>query len=341
MFLVFDMGGTNLRAARVDPATGALDCVVSQSTPNFFGDDNVGDALGTLAGLLAEVADRIAGGAPITAICVGFPGPVDDDGCVLAAPTVWGRQALDRFPLKALLEARWPGVAVEIVNDITAAGYNFVDARNRDFVIATVGSGVGSKLFMEGKPVLGANFRGGEIGHLRVDFSADAPVCDCGGVGHLGAIASGRGVLRSATAKAVADPPAFRGSALFDKCGGDPGRLANDMLVDAFRRGDAWMTQTLRDCSRPLAQAFASVHLHAGIERFIVIGGFAQALGEDYRRLLCDGAQAIAWNNGFSWERGIHLAGASDMPGLGGAARILLDKYASARPDPTVARLGA
>ena len=64
--------------------------------------------------------------------------------------------------------------------------------RGSNIAIVTVGSGVGHKVFLQGLPVAGVNGRGGEIGHLRVDWAADAIRCDCGGSGHVGGLASGR-----------------------------------------------------------------------------------------------------------------------------------------------------
>ena len=82
-----------------------------------------------------------------------------------------------------------------VLNDLAAAGFRYVAEGLSDFAIVTVGSGVGHKVFLGGRPLAGVNGRGGEIGHLRVDFSADALACDCGGFGHVGGLASGRGAV--------------------------------------------------------------------------------------------------------------------------------------------------
>ncbi|MCH8855553.1 MAG: ROK family protein, partial [Proteobacteria bacterium] len=73
---------------------------------------------------------------------------------------------------------------------------------------------MGHKVFLGGEPAVGPHGRGGEMGHLRVDFTESAPRCECGGVGHLGAIASGRGTLMEAIRRADADATGFEASQL-------------------------------------------------------------------------------------------------------------------------------
>src|SRR5207253_5772742 len=107
----------------------------------------------------------------------------------------------------------WPGRPVLAVNDLTAAGARYVDLGHRDFGVLTLGSGVGGKLFVDGRPLLGSAGYGGEIGHWRVP-GAPPIACDCGGIGHLSALASGRGIVRLARWRADRDPDGFEASGL-------------------------------------------------------------------------------------------------------------------------------
>jgi hypothetical protein len=65
----------------------------------------------------------------------------------------------------------------------------------------------------------------------------------------------------------------------------------------------------------------AAIHLTLGIETFIVTGGFAHALGENYRSLLVEGAQAAGWDLGQDWDRMIRFGAAEDDDVLVGAGR--------------------
>lgn len=331
MDLVFDIGGTFLRVAPSPADAPRAGPAQVFDTPNFFELASLDTATDNLAHAIISAAERVAGAQEIGALCLAFPGPVDDRGNILAAPTVWGRQAERAVPLASVLERKRPGWRVRLVNDVTAAGHFYVTPERRDFLIVTVGSGVGSKLFLNGRPVLGQHFRGGELGHLKADFSADAPLCDCGERGHVGAISSGRGVLRAAQTAATADADAFHRSALFGRSGGDARAITNDHVVAAFLDGDPWVADLLAHSARPLAQGLASLHLLCGVERFIVIGGFAQAMGRAYSDLLAGLAATMTWRNGFDWQGAILPTNPADNPGLNGAHRLL---HAPAGPAP-------
>ena len=56
--------------------------------------------------------------------------------------------------------------------------------------------------------------------------------------------------------------------------------------MPAVRAGDAWATQVVLRCTRPLARTLLTVAMAAGLERVFVIGGFAQALGSCYIKIL-------------------------------------------------------
>jgi glucokinase len=210
------------------------------------------------------------------------------------------------------------------MNDVTAAGYRYLHPPVEDFCLVTVSSGVGLKIFVGGRPVVGAAGRGGEIGHLRVDFSPEAPVCDCGGRGHLGALASGRGALQAALRLARQGDPSFAVSLLGRRLQGDLAGLDNRALVDAFRDGDLWACGLIRRAAQPLGQALASIHVSLGIERFVIVGGFAQALGEGYRQELVRAARGSCWELGQDWETMIALGDPEDTDGLLGAGRCAL-----------------
>src|SRR2546427_7668518 len=126
---------------------------------------------------MRTVADEVLEGERPTRVAVAYSGPMDDAGHVLATPTVLGGSGGDPFPLQEACEALWPGAAVHALNDLTAAGYRYAAAGLRDFAILTVGSGIGHKVFLDGRPRVGPGGRGGEIGHLRLDFSADPAPC--------------------------------------------------------------------------------------------------------------------------------------------------------------------
>jgi predicted NBD/HSP70 family sugar kinase len=103
--------------------------------------------------------------------------------------------------------------------------------------------------------------------------------------------------------------------------GGDPSSLDNPSLARAFRERDPWAVHVIGLVAEPLARSLAGMHLDWAIERFVLIGGFAFALGEEYRAELARRAQRAGWRIGRRWESMIELGFDDDLSGLIGAAR--------------------
>lgn len=321
MALVVEVGGTTTRAGRFDLRASALVERTSCPSPNNLSGPGDPDSLGgELVAAIDMLAHEVIDGETPEVVAVAYPGPIDGAGRVLAAPTLLGTGFSGAFDLRGALAERWPTSRVLLLNDLTAAGYRYLGRTEEPFCILTVGSGIGHKVFVDGRPLLGPGFRGGEIGHLRVDRSQDAIRCDCGGVGHLGGIASGRGTTSWVRREAEQDPHGFASSLL-----GPRGTEGIDSygLAAAFEADDPWVRAAVRGAVSHLGLALAAIHLAVGVERFIVTGGFAIALGEPYRKLLVDASATACWNLGQDWDRMISLGCADDntgMIGLGVAA---------------------
>jgi glucokinase len=69
----------------------------------------------------------------------------------------------------------------------------------------------------------------------------------------------------------------------------------------------------------------AAVHLSMGVERFVIIGGFALALGEPYRLELVRAAATCGWRMGQDWNSMIELGHPEDNSGLLGAGRFVTE----------------
>jgi glucokinase len=307
--LVFDVGGTHLRTAVYRHPAEEIAAMHTRPTPNFLRHDgeSPGEIRARLLGEMAAAADQVLGKKRPRVVAISFAGPLDAQRRVMAAPTIWGEQEGGPVDLLSELQALWPSARIVLENDVTAAGYRFLRSSADSLGIVTVSSGIGNKVFINGRPVVGPAGRGGEIGHIRVDDSADAPLCNCGGRGHLGAISSGRGVLEFARRTAVDQPAGFGRSLLGRLADGDACRITNPHIVTAFHDLDPFTMDVLRRASRPLAQTLATIHLGIGIERFVIIGGFAMALSDPYRLLLAELAREHCWEMGQNWREMIEL----------------------------------
>jgi len=318
--LVFDVGGTNLRAARYSFESKKLIAVKKSLTPNnwnsFADEDAPFDLLINEMKVLSAylfIDDKPE------VVTIGFPGPITPDGKVLSTPTIWGSTFKGSTELIPQLKRCWAEATVNVINDVTAAGYFLKTIFPGDFCVITVSSGIGSKLFIDGRPYTGKLGRGGEIGHWVTDLSTDALLCECGGKGHLGGIASGRGTLEFAKKYSQIFLSDFISSLPGEMTKGNSDLLCNEILVKAFRAHDRWTEEVIAKPGQQLAKAIAMIHTTTGIESFIIIGGFAIALGERYRVSLVESAEKFCWKLGQNWDDMIHLGPDETEMGLIGS----------------------
>jgi len=318
--LVFDIGGFKLRAGLWCSETRELLGRTARPSPGRARDESVDGVQALLDALVEMGAELSVGRAPAQAVGVAFPGPVDAQGRVAEAPTLWGERSGGPVELSQVVSAAFGGLPTHVINDLTAAGSRFAEPGS-DFCLVTVSSGIGNKVFLDGRPILGSEHRGGELGHWRVSLDEDAPLCECGGRGHLGALASGRSTPHHFSALAMSHAQLLAQSPVRALSPVDP--KLNDALARAFEAGDAFAELVVQSCARPLGHALANLHLAIGVERFLVMGGWAQALGERYLREVESAAEASGWGEPGLWTGRLEFAALDDDSGLIGMARYL------------------
>lgn len=267
--LLFDLGGTFLRAgiAGDDGSVTQVDRIRIPSVANGHGPEVIWPRV--LTYIVAYASEHCADLPSASPIVISFPGPVTACGRVLQAPTVAGRSAAV-FDLASATEQD-TGRRVFLLNDISAAAWRLAETRpERRFMVVTVSSGIGSKIFdrCHASGVLDQPPYAGEIGHVVVDDSECAPICDCGGRGHLGAVASGRAIERHARLWAAKRQSAFGKSKVACEFGATAKTLNNEQhLVPAVLAEDAWATKIIVERTRPLTRTLLTVAMAAGLER--------------------------------------------------------------------------
>jgi predicted NBD/HSP70 family sugar kinase len=291
VFLIADVGGTTLRIGRMIAGSHTVQHVLRFPTEGlalYPGERGVELQRRVVDQLVATLTAYLlsAEGAGIEAVGIAFAGPLTAQGMVIAAPTIWGAGA-PPLPLGKLLQKRIQ-LPVTVANDITAAAWRYSETEDQPFCLFTVSSGIGNKVFWRGEVLTGEDGHGGELGHWCVDQSAEAIACDCGGRGHLGAVASGRGVVAVAIRVAQRQPRRFFRSCLFEHARGQPERITSNALATAVRAGDLFAVNILHEALRPLASAIACLFAAIGIRRFLFIGGFATAVGGRFLSILGD-----------------------------------------------------
>ncbi|MEV0388590.1 ROK family transcriptional regulator [Nonomuraea sp. NPDC050643] len=161
------------------------------------------DALEHLAAAVESVVQEISGVPPLLGVGVGVPGSVDDQAVgTVNAPTL-GWQAMpvgDRLRRRLNL----PVLVENDVNALAAAERLYGRGRtHRDFLVVTIGRGVGAAIVADGRVYRGARGGAGEFGHLPVD--PEGPPCGCGARGCLEAFVGSAGLLAAARHKETGD----------------------------------------------------------------------------------------------------------------------------------------
>lgn len=283
--VVADVSGTTLRIGRYAAGSGQVE-QVSRFPVDGLARHPHDDADKSQRRVVEQLGDELAryldGPRALGARTVGvsFAGPVTATGVVTAAAAIWGAGAAP-VALAEQLTLRL-GRPVVAANDVTAAAWWYAATEYEPFCLLTVGEQIGNKIFRGGEVLVDGAGHGGEIGHWPADPGPDAVLCACGGRGHLCALASGRGVLDAVRRAAVRRPEDFARSRLAMACEGDPARLTGLALVAALIADDPFATAVLRRALRYLASAVIAVFTAIGVRRFIVIGGFAIAVGRRF-----------------------------------------------------------
>ncbi len=179
--VAIDVGGTTLKGAIIE-RDGRVGAVTRRPTLAGAGAPAVIDAV-------LDLLTELGRGAPQPlALGLAVPGLVDErSGVVLNAVNLGWRDV----PIAELARARL-GTPVAVVQDVRAAalaeGLLGAARGKRDYLLLTLGTGVGAAVVIAGRPYTGAHGLGGELGHIAV--VPDGPTCGCGRQGCLETLAS-------------------------------------------------------------------------------------------------------------------------------------------------------
>ncbi len=191
--------GVKVAADHVAIVNVRLDGTVLESFTAPF-DARGGDAPDRLTTLLRPYVET-ASDVPLLGLGVGVPGVVDspDLGNIVAQVLGW-----DGVPLGRHLRGVF-GIPVLVENDVKAVAVaEQLYGRGRhlqDFLVVTIGRGVGLAVVAGGSVYRGSRGGAGEFGHFPID--ADGPTCACGNRGCLEAIIGEAGLLRAASGLGV------------------------------------------------------------------------------------------------------------------------------------------
>lgn len=217
---------------------------------------------------IAEAVKRCLSEAGISVrkvlgIGVGLSGLIDSSRGICRYSAILNWRDVELGPALEF-KLRLPVRVDNDVNTLAVAERYFGAGRDAaNFLLVTVGRGVGLGIVVGGEIYRGSHGGAGEFGHMTVDTSADAPLCNCGKRGCLEAIASDYGILRAAT-------------------GIDPGHHVEDTigtLIDRARMGDANTQAIFTRAGNALGVAVANL-INIFDPARVLLGGEGMRAGE-------------------------------------------------------------
>ena len=288
LVLGIDVGGQTTKCGVVDAEGNILAQSVIRSDEHTSAVefvDALAEALHTLIAK-AEAKGRILG------IGMGAPNGNYYSGVIENAPNVtWARNG--RVPIAQMLRERMEGIPVILTNDANAAAVGemrYGAARGmKDFIVITLGTGVGSGIVIDGKVVYGHDGFAGELGHTCA--IRDGRLCGCGKKGCLEAYCSAVGAAKTAQEWLVEsdEPSLLRGIA----------KITSKDIYDAACQGDNLAIRVLNYTGTLLGQKLADFIAFSAPEAIILFGGLARArkfLEEPVRKAMNDNVVSL-WRN--------------------------------------------
>ena len=261
-----DIGGTNTVFGVVD-ARGTILYSGSIKTGKYV---EIDDYVTALANGLMSVIDQAGGTEMIKGIGVGAPNGNFFNGCIEFAPNLPWK---NKVPLAQLISEK-VGVPVALTNDANAAAIGemtYGAARGlKDFIVITLGTGVGSGIVIGGNLVYGHDGFAGELGHVIMRRNNGRP-CGCGRQGCLEAYASATGVARTAREFLAIR----KDDSLLREL--DPDQITSKDVYDAAMKGDALAQEIFEFTGYILGEAFADFVAFSSPEAIILFGGLTKA----------------------------------------------------------------
>ncbi len=264
-----DLGGTNSVFGIVDSEGN----IKAQTTLKTQGYDNADDYVDACMLQLNGIIDEVGGLKNITSMGIGAPNSNYLSGCIEdAANIIWAHETT--VPLAQMFSDRLGGLPVKITNDANAAAIGemtFGVAKGmKNFIVITLGTGVGSGIVCNGQLVYGCDGMAGELGHM-IMRRENGRLCGCGRKGCLETYCSATGVARTVRQilQETSEPTLLRRLPL-------ESITSYDVSV-AAGKGDAVSKRIYEITGTMLGEACAEMAIFSSPEAFIFFGGMAKA----------------------------------------------------------------
>ena len=264
-----DLGGTNSVFGIVD-ARGEIKATTAIKTGVY---EKVEDYVKASVEALQPIIEQVGGIDKIKAMGIGAPNGNYYNGTIEFAPNLpWAHDGI--VPLAKLFSDAL-GIPVALTNDANAAAIGemvYGVARGmKNFIVITLGTGVGSGIVVNGQLLYGHDGFAGELGHVTMVRGAEGRPCGCGRTGCLEAYCSATGVAR--TARELLSKTE-RPSLLRDM---NPEDITSLDVSIAAGKGDELAKEIYEFTGHMLGEACADFAAFSSPEAFIFFGGMVKA----------------------------------------------------------------
>ena len=260
-----DLGGTNTVFGIVDArgnvvVNASIKTAVHNEIELYLDDLVVG---------LNMLIEQVGGKDKIRGIGVGAPNGNYFNGSIEFAPNLPWK---GKIPLAQMIQERI-GIPVALTNDANAAAIGemtYGAARGmKDFIVITLGTGVGSGIVVGGQLVYGHDGFAGELGHMIV--RRNGRMCGCGRQGCLETYTSATGVARTAREylSIRSDESLLRSV--------DVDAITSKGVYDAAMQGDALALEIFEATGAILGESFADFVTFSSPEAIILFGGLTKS----------------------------------------------------------------
>ncbi len=264
--LGIDIGGTNTVFGFIDREGN----YIAEGHTLTAKHEEVSDYLKELSIEINKVLSTIQDQVTLVGIGIGAPNGNYYKGSIEFAPNVvWAKGVV---PLCDMLKEYIP-VPTFLTNDANAAAIGemiYGGAKGmKDFIMVTLGTGLGSGFVANGQMIYGHDGFAGELGHIIV--SPNGRQCGCGRQGCLETYVSATGVKRTAY-KMMAKynyPSELRAVPFND--------MTAKMVSEAAQKGDLIAINTFKYTAKMLGEALANAVAITSPEAIFLMGGLAQA----------------------------------------------------------------
>ena len=223
---------------------------------------------------LKPLLEQIGGADQVQGMGIGAPNGNYYNGTIEFAPNLpWAHDGI--VPLAKLFSERLNNIPVALTNDANAAAIGemvYGVARGmKNFIVITLGTGVGSGIVVNGQLLYGHDGFAGELGHVTMVRGEEGRLCGCGRTGCLECYCSATGVARTARELlAKTDRPSLLREM-------NPDDITSLDVSIAAGKGDELAKEIYEFTGKMLGEACADFAAFSSPEAFIFFGGMVKA----------------------------------------------------------------